>query len=123
MLRRPASSGPVSLEGRLGKAEPSMVASTVSRSCRSLQFVNRAFARFFAHQGIKKCFPIVMNIFFLSLGEGKKAKRPLGYLAAAVRFFRRTIRGRDGRVGPKAPIAEGGPGVSLGGTDGSLLRI
>ena len=26
MLRRPASSGPVFLEGRLGKAEPSMVA-------------------------------------------------------------------------------------------------
>ena len=43
-------SGPAFLEGRLGKAEPSMVASAVPRSCLSLQSLNIAFARFFAHQ-------------------------------------------------------------------------
>ena len=36
-------------------------------------------------------------------------ERPRGNIAIAVRFFRRMIQGRDGRVGPKASIAEGGP--------------
>jgi hypothetical protein len=51
---------------------------------------------------------------------GRRLKRLKRDLAAAVRFFWRTIQGHDGRVGPKAPIAEGGPlGLAEGGTDGT----
>jgi len=101
MLRRPISSGSAALEGRLGKAKSSMVASAVPRSCLSVQSVNRAFARFFAHQwrnmlnahvffansgllgNLFSPHPLapvtkdaLIGSFFFILGEGKKAKRP-----------------------------------------------
>jgi hypothetical protein len=49
--------------------------------------------------------------------DRETAERPKRDLADTVRSSWRRIQGRDGRVGPKAPIAEGGPGASPGGTD------
>ena len=60
-----------------------------------------------------------MKILHFSWAKGKKAQRPYGNIAATVRFFGGRIQGRGGRVGPEAPIAEGGPVASAGGTDGT----
>ena len=65
----------------------------------------------------------------ISWGEGMGDERTLGDPAAVFRFFRaaafcgrRENERRGGRVGPKAPIAEGGPlGLAEGRTAGSLF--
>ena len=53
-------------------------------------------------------FPIIMNYFFHP-GRGEEADAITRNFAAAFRFFRCENKGRDGRVGPKDSIAEGGP--------------
>jgi len=52
--------GPAFLEGRLGKSKSSMVASAVSRSCRSAQSMKRAFSRFFAPRLTNKLAPLIL---------------------------------------------------------------